>query len=48
MDPARAGGLRPADQPDRLERLLADEGNIADLGPLDAGHRVEVDAQLVG
>ena len=48
VDPARARRLRPADEPDRLERLLADERDLADLGPLDPGHRVEVHPELVG
>ena len=46
--PREPGRLRPADEPDRLERLLRDERDLADLGPLDARHRVEVDPQLVG
>ena len=48
MDAARAGRLRPADQPDGLERLLADQRHVADLRPRHARHRVEVHAQLVG
>ena len=35
-------------RPDVLERLLAGHRHVADLRPLDAGDRVEVDAQLVG
>ena len=36
------------DQPDRLERLARDERHLADLRPLHARDRVEVDPQLVG
>ena len=35
-------------EPDGLERLLRDEGDLSDLGPRHARDRVEVDAQLVG
>ena len=48
VDAARAGRLRPADQPDRLERLAADQRHVADLRPRHARDRVEVDPQLVG
>ena len=48
VDPARARCLRPADQPDRLERLARDQRHLADLRPLHARDRVQVDAQLVG
>ena len=34
--------------PHRLERLLADHRHVADLGPLDAGHGVQVHPQFVG
>jgi len=45
---AGAGRLRPADQAEILERRLDHVRDLADLGPGDAGHRIEVDAQLVG
>ena len=45
---ARAGGLRPADESDVVEHLARDVGDIDDLRPVHAGHRVEVDPQLVG
>ena len=48
VDAARAGGLRPADEPDAGERLAGDERDLADLRPGDARHRIEVDPQLVG
>jgi hypothetical protein len=48
VDASGPGGLRPADEADRVERLLGDQCHLADLGPLDARHRVEVDPQLVG
>ena len=35
-------------RPRSRQRRLDDTGNIADLRPLDAGHRIQVDAQLVG
>ena len=31
-----------------LQHLLRDHRDIGDLRPLDPGHRVEVDAELVG
>jgi hypothetical protein len=31
-----------------LEHLARDEGDVDDLAPVDARHRVEVDAQLIG
>ena len=48
VNPARAGRLRPADEPNGLERLAADHRDLADLRPLDARDRVEIDPQLVG
>ena len=48
VDAARAGRLRPADEAHGLKRLLGCERDVADLGPPDARHRVEVDPQLVG
>ena len=45
---ARAGRLRPADEPEVVERRAHDARDLADLRPLDAGHRIEIDAQLVG
>ena len=45
---ARAGGLRPAGEPEVGQRLVDDARDLPDLRPLDARHRVEVDAQLVG
>ena len=46
--PARAGRLRPADQPDRLERLARGQRHQPDVRPGDARDRVEVHPQLVG
>ena len=46
--PREPGRLRPAGQPHRLQRVARDERHLADLRPRDAGHRVEVDPQLVG
>ena len=48
MRAARAARLRPADEPELLEHLLRDARDLDDLRPLDAGHRIEIDAQLVG
>ena len=47
VHPARAGGLRPADQPVVGEHLAHHEGHLAHLRPGHARDRVEVDAQLV-
>ena len=35
-------------RPRVVERLAHDARDLADLRPLDAGHRIEIDAQLVG
>ena len=48
MDAARAGRLRPADQPQIVERGPDHPRHLADLRPLDARHRIEIHAQLVG
>ena len=48
VEAARAGGLRPRGEPVVLQHLLGHQGDLDDLPPVDAGHRVEVDAQLVG
>jgi len=54
LDPAvdveapRAGGLRPAREAVVFQHLPCDQGNLADLGPGDGRHRVEVDPELVG
>ena len=48
MDAARSRGLRPADQAHVRQRISAGHGDVADLRPLDAGDRVEVDPQLIG
>ena len=45
---ARARRLRPADEAEVVERRAHDAGDLADLRPLDAGHRIEIDAQFVG
>src|SRR5215472_10602432 len=42
-----AGGLRPPGQPEVGEHITGDEGHLEDLRPLNAGHRVQVDPQLV-
>jgi hypothetical protein len=46
VDAPRAGRLRPGRQPDVGEHLADDQRDVDDLRPGDAGHRVEVDAQL--
>ena len=48
VDAARAGRLRPADQAEVVERGADHRRDVADLRPLDARHRIEIDAQLVG
>ena len=48
MHPARSGCLGPADQPEIGERRADHSGDLANLFPLDAGHGIEIDAQLVG
>ena len=48
VEAARAARLRPADEPDVVEHLPRDIRDVDDLRPVDAGHRVEVDPQLVG
>ena len=48
VDPAAAGGLRPADEADVGEGVAHDEGDPADVVPGDARDGVEVDPQLVG
>ena len=45
---ARPRRLRPADEAEVVQRRVDDAGDLADLRPLDAGHRIEIDAQLVG
>src|SRR5580704_14077868 len=42
--PARARRLGPADQREIGEGCVHDAGDVAQLGPGDAGHRIEVDA----
>ena len=48
VDAARSRRLRPADEPEVGERGLHDARDLAQLVPGDAGHRIEIDAQLVG
>src|SRR5581483_8400714 len=48
VDPSRAGRLRPPDEPEILERLSRDEGDLSDGRPRDARDRVQVHPQLVG
>ena len=54
LDPAvdveapRPGSLRPPRQAEVLEDVARDHGHLADLRPGDAGHRIQVDPQLVG
>ena len=48
VDAARARGLGPTDQSEVVERRLHHARDLAQLRPLDARHRVEVGAQLVG
>ena len=45
---ARARGLRPADEAEVVQRRVHDARDLAHLRPRDAGHRIEIDAQLVG
>ena len=47
MHAARAGCLGPADELEIIEHSSSDCGDFLDLLPRDAGHRIEVDAQLV-
>jgi len=44
---ARSAGLRPADEVDLVEHLLGDARDLDDLRPRHAGHRIEIDAELV-
>src|SRR5262249_46212711 len=46
--PAPSRRLRPADDAKVLERCAHDLSDITNLAPFDAGHRIEIDAQLVG
>src|SRR4029450_5621162 len=48
VEAAGAGRLRPRLQAEVGEHLPGDQGHVADLRPAHAGHRVEVDPQLVG
>ena len=49
VDAARAGGLRPADEPEVGEHLADDRARPPDVRPTRTpGHRVEIDPQLVG
>ena len=48
MEAPRPGGLGPRRQPVVLEHLAGDQRHLDDLPPVDPGHRVEVDPQLVG
>ena len=48
MDASRAGRLRPAGQPELLQRAAHDARDLAQLRPGDARNRIEIDAQLVG
>jgi hypothetical protein len=47
MHPARARRLRPADEPEIVQRCANDVRDFAQLRPWDARHGIEVDAQLV-
>ena len=48
VDAARARGLWPPDEADIGEHLAHDPRDVLQLRPCDSGHRVEVDAELVG
>ena len=48
VDPARARGLWPPDQPDRLQRFACHHRHVADLRPGNAWDRIEVDSELIG
>jgi hypothetical protein len=48
MHAAGARGLGPADQTQVVERRPDHGRHLSNLGPLDAGHRVEIHAQLIG
>ena len=48
MNAPGARSLGPAGEAHVGERALDDPGHLADLLPLDAGHRIEVHPQLVG
>ena len=48
VEAARPGGLGPGGQAVVLEHLARHLRHVEDLRPVHAGHRVEVDAQLVG
>src|SRR5262249_11131937 len=47
MHPARARRLRPADEPQIVQRCANDVRDLAQLRPWDAGHGIEIDPQLV-
>src|SRR5690606_3655500 len=47
MEAALARRLRPADEPERVERFPDDAADLTHLGPLDARHGIEIDPQLV-
>jgi hypothetical protein len=47
VDALAAAGLRVGRVPELVEQRPHLGGRLEDLGPPDAGHRVEVDAQLV-
>ncbi len=47
VHPTRARRLRPADQPEIVERRVDDLRDLAKLIPADARHRIEIDPQLV-
>jgi hypothetical protein len=48
MHPARARRLRPADEPQVVQRGAHDVRDLAQLRPRDSGHGIEIDPQLVG
>ncbi len=48
VNAARARRLRPPDQPQIGQRRADDAGDGSNLIPVNSGHRVEIDAQLVG
>ena len=48
VHPAAARRLRPADGAELVEHLVGDVGDAPDAVPAAVGHRVEVDAPLVG
>ena len=47
MEAARSRRLRPADQSEVVQRCLDDARDVAQLGPPNARHRIEVHAQFV-